>query len=67
MRYKIKVDQPENFDSVCTAAALHGRVFVISKPRRTLSVGDLDDLAKAHLERLGATVEPEMRYDADAA
>lgn len=67
MRYKVKVQQADDFDIVCSAAALHAHVHVISKPRRTLSVGDLDDMAKAHLERLGATVEPEMRYDADAA
>lgn len=67
MRYKVKVQEVDDFDDVCSAAARHGRVYVISKPRRTLSVGSLDAAAKAHLEDLGATVEPEMRYDADAA
>lgn len=65
MRYKVRVDPGADFNEIASAAAACAKVFVVSHERRTLSVGDLTEAAKTSLVRMGATVLPDMQYNAD--
>ncbi len=67
MRYKIKAKTAEDFQQVREVAASATRIFVTSERRLTLSTGDLSESVQRRLRRLGAQVQPEIRFDAELA
>ncbi len=64
MRYKVKTPNLESFRQAERIARQDTHVFVVIEGRRVLSVGDLSDLARAQLAKLGATVLPDQQYSA---
>ncbi|GGK22179.1 hypothetical protein [Salinarimonas ramus] len=62
-RYKIKAQTLDDFVKVRDFVRSHARVYVTNERRLSLSVDHLSDDDKSTVERLGAEVLPELRYD----
>lgn len=63
MRYKVRAPSLESFRQAERIARADTDVFVALEGRRVLSVGDLSEPARLQLTKLGATIQPDFRFN----
>lgn len=67
MRYKVKAETLDMFREVRDLVSSEADLLLESERRMVLSAESLSDVTKAKIEKLGAKVGPEYRYDLDPA
>jgi hypothetical protein len=64
-RYKVRARDPNQFEWIRKKLEGKTSIYVASRKRLTLSTGAIPADTRAEIERAGAEIAPELRYDLD--